>query len=288
MLDCAWIAAHPQEATKLRVSCNANGNNGTKAHVVARPVPTVDPALGAFLGGYQHALADGQASQTGSGTIHGTPVIWLRFPWGHETQSVALDAATYRPLYVRDAGGSWRYRIVSIGTVAPPDANFVRPTVTELGRQATSGRVFHYVKLAVRAGAARRALPGAMWLGKSFRGLRLAGIERDALLERFTNRKLASKTGVGLQFVYGSTPSPGVPDHTHPFVQVWESSRPQPAYEWGFLRGILPPKGVFATPGVGMFGPTGFLVHDGIYVTVMASTPKLALEAARALTPISR
>ena len=27
--DCAWIAAHPVEATKARVSCNANRNNGT-------------------------------------------------------------------------------------------------------------------------------------------------------------------------------------------------------------------------------------------------------------------
>ncbi|HKN63422.1 MAG TPA: hypothetical protein VJV76_03720 [Gaiellaceae bacterium] len=287
VIDCAWIAAHPEEATKLRVSCNADGDNGTTPHLVPRPVPTVDPALGAFLGGYQQALADGEATETGTGTIHGTPVLWVTFPYGHETESVALDASTYRPLFVRDASGTWRYRIVSIETVAQSDANFARPTVTELGRQTASGRVFRSVKLTVDPAAARRVLPGALWLGNSFRDLPLAGLERDTLHERFINRKLPSETGVGLQLVYGSTPSPGVPDRTRPYVQLWESDQPQPAYEWGFMRGLVPPDGVFATQGVGIFGPTGFVVHDGVYVTVMASTPKLALEAAQGLTPIS-
>jgi hypothetical protein len=285
VLDCTWIAAHPVEATRLRVSCNANGDNGTKPHVVPRPVPTVDPALGTFLGGYQQALANGEATQTGTGTIHGTPVVWVTFPYGHETESVALDASTYRPLFVRDASGTWLYRIVAIETVAQSDANFARPTVSELGRQAASGRVFHYVKLAVDPAAARRALPGALWLGNSFRKLPLAGLERDTLRERFTNRELPPELGVGLQLAYGSTPS--AQDGAHPFVQIWESDQPQPAYEWGFMRGLVPPEGVFATRGVGIFGPTGFIVHNGVFVTVMASTPKLALEAAQGLSPIS-
>lgn len=288
IIDCAWIAAHPEEATKLRVSCNADGDNGTKPHDVPRPVPTVDPALGAFLDGYRRAVADGKATETGTGTLRGTPVIWLNFPYGHETESVALDAATYRPLYVRDASGTWRYRILSIGTVAQSAADFARPTATEVGRRATGGGLFRRYRLAVDPAAAVQALPRAIWLGPSFRDLRLAGIERDSLRSRFTRAdpRVAPETGVGLQLVYGWAPSSGVPDRTRPFVQLWESGTPQPAYEWGFLRGILPPEGVLATSGSGVFGPTGFLVRQGVYVTVTASTSKLVLEAARALRPI--
>jgi hypothetical protein len=290
VLDCTWIAAHPEQATKLRVSCNANGDNGTKPHDVPRPVPTVDPVLGAFLGGYRQALADGEATETGTGTIDGTQVIWLTFPYGQETESVALDASTYRPLFVRDAAGSRRYRIVSIETVDQSAANFQRPTPTEAGRQATGGEIVDRTQLPVDPAAALRALPGAVWLGSSFQNLPLAGIERDTLHTRYTGPDSTAETGVGLQLVYGATTSPGVPDRTQPLVQLWESDHSQPAYWWGFLRGVVPPEGMFASLGsVGPppFGATGFLVHGGIYVTVMASTPQLALEAARALSPIS-
>jgi hypothetical protein len=40
---------------------------------------------------------------------------------------------------------------------------------------------------------------------------------------------------------------------------------------------------MFATRG----GAIGFLVRNGVYITVIASTPRLALEAARALSSIS-
>lgn len=286
ILDCSWIAAHPQEATKLRVSCNADGDNGTKPHSVPRPVPTVDPVLGGFLDGYRQALADGDATETGTGTIDGTPVIWLTFPYGQETESVALDASTYRPLLVR---GASRYRIVSIETVDQSAANFERPTSTEAGRLATAGGVVDRTQLPVAPKAALQALPGAVWLGSSFQNLPLAGVERDTLHTRYAEPQAVTETSVGVQLLYGATTSPGVPDRTRPSVQLWESNQPELAYWWGFLRGGTPPAGLFATVGsVGLppFGATGFLVHDGVYITVMASTPQLALDAARALSPI--
>jgi hypothetical protein len=287
VIDCTWIAAHPEQATKLRVSCNLNGDNGTKPHVVPRPVPTVDPALGAFLGGYKQALANGQATETGTGTVDGTQVVWLTFKYGTETESVALDASTYQPLLVRDASGTWSYRILSIGTVSEAAADFTRPTVTELGRQASSGGTFNSTKLALDPAAAIGALPGALWLGSSFQNLPLAGIERDTLRTTFTDPALAPELGVGLQFVYGATETTGAPDRSRPFVQLWESDRPQAAYEWVFLRGIDPPVGTLVEPGSGgSFGTTGFLVRDGTFVTVMASSPDLVLAAARALVPI--
>jgi hypothetical protein len=287
VIDCTWIAAHPQQATKLRVSCNLNGDNGTKPHVVPRPVPTVDPALGAFLDGYKEALATGQATETGTGTVDGTKVIWLSFPYGDETQSVALDATTYRPLVVRDASGTSSYRIISIGTVSQADANFVRPTVTELGRQEASGNVVDSTKLAVDPAAALRALPGGLWLGSAFHSLPLTGIERATLRTTFIDKALAPESGVGLQLVYGATTSRGIPDRSRPFVQLWESNRPQAAYQWMLLRGAFPPAGAVATLGAGGFYLPGLLlVRDGTYVTVMASSSELGFAAARALVPI--
>ena len=40
---CAWIAAHPVEATKARVSCNPSGKNGTTPRHVPEPRPVADP-----------------------------------------------------------------------------------------------------------------------------------------------------------------------------------------------------------------------------------------------------
>ena len=48
---CAWIAAHPVEATKARVSCRFEGKNGTTPRKVPEAPPTVDPALAAFVTG---------------------------------------------------------------------------------------------------------------------------------------------------------------------------------------------------------------------------------------------
>jgi hypothetical protein len=290
VIDCTWIAAHPRQATKLRVSCNASGKNGTKPHVVPRPVPTVDPALGAFLDGYQHALADGRATATGAGIVEGRRVIWLTFRFGHETESVALDASTYRPLLVRDASGTWHYRILSIDTVSRAAANFVRPTPTDRRKEATSGGTVARTQVAVDRDAARRTLPGALWLGSSFRSLPLAGIERSTLRTSFADRHAAPRLGIGLQFAYGPSASVGIPERTtHPFVQLWESSRPQFAFWWPALQGYVPSPGTIVTRGAfGRSGSPGFLVRRGVYVTLWASSPKLALAAARALTPIAR
>jgi hypothetical protein len=290
VLDCTWIAAHPKQATKLRVSCHANGKNGTKPHVVLRPVPNVEPALGAFLDGYQQALTNGRATVTGTGRVDGRRVIWLTFPYGRETESVAIDASTFRPLLVRDESGTERYRIVSIGTVSQSAANFARPTVAELGRQAISGGTVAHTKRAVDPAGALRALPGTLWLGRSFRNLPLAAIEREKLRTRFLDRTLAPRDGPGVELVYGVTAGEGVPDRTQPFVQLWESNSAQPGFWWVFLQGFVPPAGTLATRSPARSlgaGLPAFLVRHGTFVTVFASSSKLALEAARTLRPIS-
>ena len=76
---CAWIAAHPVEATKARVSCNPSGQNGTMPRRVPEPRPDLDPALAGFVTGYREALANGTATRDGAGVVAGRAVEWLRF-----------------------------------------------------------------------------------------------------------------------------------------------------------------------------------------------------------------
>ena len=110
--DCAWIAAHPVEATRARVSCNASGENGTTPHVVPRRSrPSSRDSRGSWT-------ATGRRSPTGwratggSGELDGRPVDWLVFQTSRGSERVALDATTHRPLLLEDGTG-WSLRIES-------------------------------------------------------------------------------------------------------------------------------------------------------------------------------
>jgi hypothetical protein len=114
--DCAWIAAHPVQATKARVSCNFSGDNGTTPHVVPRPRPTLNPGHAGFVDGYREALASGQARAAGSGQLDGRPVDWLEFQTADGDERVALDHRTHKPVLLESDSG-WRLRITSIDTI---------------------------------------------------------------------------------------------------------------------------------------------------------------------------
>jgi hypothetical protein len=54
------------------------------------------------------------------------------------------------------------------------------------------------------------------------------------------------------------------------------------AYEWGFVRGGTVPESNLYLANSGL----GFLVSNGTYITVQASTQQLLLDTAKALRPI--
>ena len=72
---CAWIAAHPVAATRARVSCNANGDNGTTPRHIPEPLPALDPALSGFVSGYRDALANGSAQRDPGNDMEGVRKI---------------------------------------------------------------------------------------------------------------------------------------------------------------------------------------------------------------------
>lgn len=283
--DCAWIAAHPRAATKAGVSCNADGDNGTTPRKIERPAPTIDPPLAAFLDGYRDAVARGEAHQVDGGELDGKRVLWLSFSLADgRSEEVALDPATYRPLYARMPGGGWEYRIRSIESVPFDEANFKRPKLDERAVRIGSGGVFDRSVVELNPDSLATAYPEALWAGRLVVGLPLVAIYRDELTSRYGTG--AIDHGVGVRLFYGSMGSNGSPDRSQPFIEIDESGQPQPAYRWLFVRGAPPPEGKLYVPG-GSGSGSGFMVKRGVYVSIWASDSDLALAAAQALEPLS-
>jgi hypothetical protein len=275
--DCAWIAAHPVEATKARVSCNASGNNGTTPRVIPRPKP-IDPGLQGFLDGYQRALATGKARKTGTGKVGGRPVVWLAFDLPHRgSEQVAVDSETMRPLLVRYHPGSYSYRIEQIGTESSKEANFRRPTIAEVANQPSAGGVTSTESLPLTPSSIGAALPGAVWAGNSLDGMPLTSARLDDLRTSFADHTRPPETGVGLRLEYGSGASGA-------YVLLMESKRPQFGYQWARMTltpSDLSGKLYYYSSGAAV----GFTVANGIYTTINASNHDLLIRAARTLRP---
>jgi hypothetical protein len=299
---CAWIAKHPVEATRARVSCKLSGDNGTAPRNVPEPPPVVDPALGGFVTSYRDALADGTARLVGDGEVEGTPVHWLelRVPVPRPPEAdqdpppfeerVAIDRDTYRPLLVRplDGKSSYSYEVVTIETVTPDKANFSQPRPLALTPEQRVAGESVVLQEEIQAPQARSALgTPAFWLGREFAGLELRKIERQELRTRYDRRTgLAPREGLGLELTYGGP----VDDRPRTNILIlMESTEPQMVYRWGRFAGPdpIPPAGA-----ISLFFGVGLLHRDGVYVTIWAPLGKESLdedeiiEAARALQVI--
>lgn len=267
--------------------------------VFSRPKPTIEPALQGFVDGYREALASGAAKQTGNGTLDGVPVVWLSFALpGGDSEEVAVEADSGRPLLVRTCSGPCStYRITTIETISVDSADFSRPVESEAARHGASGVKNDRNAASVEASSLPEAVPGAVWAGTSIEGLPFAAATRENYRTTFGDG--AAEDWSGAQLVYGAMSSENVPDWEQPFVQVWESARPQSAYAVGPLDTNLPASKLNGRIWVPWSGPpprptaplainalTGFALVNGVYVTVRASNGALLIAAARELRPI--
>jgi hypothetical protein len=302
---CAWIAAHPVQATKAHVSCNASGVNGTTPRRIPEPLPNLDPALAGFVSGYQDALQSGLATRDGAGVIDGRQVEWLRFslvdrgpPGASDTargERVAVDAQTLKPLLVETSidGQMGRAEIAAIETLAPQDVTFARPKETSPSERpvATSVKSERTTSLA----DASAALGGhLLWSGAMVDGLSFT----EATVQQIVTGYGAS-SGVpvthstGVELVYGG---PTTWNSSADYVVLRQSPRPEMLY--GFARPGMPPtdgrlrvesSDVLAATKAGKAVPTGktlwrgCLVKDGVYVSIEATSKALLVDAARQL-----
>jgi hypothetical protein len=290
---CAWIAAHPAQAAKLRVSCSASA-----PHRLAEARPTVDPALAAFVGGYQAALRSGRARNLGAGRVGAYQVYWIGFrvkSSGLRAERVAVDRQSFRPLQFEAVSKGrvvFRARVLAIGSIAFRPALFVRPararTLPPVAGEVARTR---HVRL---AGAEAALGGGVRSLGRSFATLPLTDARIDELTTGYGPLSgQPVRHGRGVQLIYGDT---GGFLNGNAFLRLSEALAPQLAY--GMQTG-----GAFVTEGTLLltrvenetlatsghpavrralwFGQ--LKTRSGLYVALQGSSRRLVLQAAHAL-----
>ena len=266
----------------------------------SRSKPAIEPALQGFVDGYREALVSGAATQTGEGTLDGVPVVWLSFALaGGDSEEVAVAKDSGRPLLVKMCSGPcWTYRIKMIETISVDSADFSRPAESEAAKREASGVKNDRNVSPVEVSSVPDAVPGAVWAGTSVNGLPFAAATRENYRTTFGDG--ATEDWSGAQLVYGAMSSVNVPDWKQPFVQLWESARPQTAYSGPVSvprrlpaseldgRLYVPWSGAAPSPAdpLAINALTGFAVVNGVYVTIRASSGELLVAAARALRPI--
>jgi hypothetical protein len=281
---CAWIAAHPAQATKLRVSCSASGYNAPTPRQLAEARPAEDPALAAFITGYRQSLRSGRARSLGPGHVGSRAVYWITFDIGNakapRSERVAVDRHTYRPVLVQTVSygqAGIAARVAEIGSIAYAPSLFKRPTLSRPNPASGQVAKTRHVSRAV----AEMALRGqARSLGASFASLPLVEARIDRLTTGYGPLSGIPVTyGSGVEFIYGDR---GIPPNGTPYLRISEALSPQMAYG-------LVPDGATLQAGVLVLTRfdngfwTGKTRAGGLYVALRGSSRQLLVDAARAI-----
>lgn len=245
----------------------------------------VGPELAMELRGladvYREALSGRDADVADKETIDGRDVQWIEFrvrypevgiPIYDEKQRVAVDAETYQPVIWRARGGD--YDILRWETLPPGSGDFAaRRTDDGVSGQSGGG----VTRVGIRSPAdAHTAMPYALWLGEQFQDLALSSI-REVRYETgpwTQGRPSASLPGLELCYGYAARCQ----------LTVAQTSEPHPMAGRGHGWRVTPPPGMLGfADGV----PVGYLVRNGVYVTLFARSEEEVIAAAQALKPIS-
>jgi hypothetical protein len=305
---CAWIAAHPVEATKARVSCNANGVNGTTPRRVAEPVATLDPSLSGFVSGYRDALQSGEATRDGNAVIDGREVEWLRFdspatggsgmPASVRVERVAVDQQTLKPVLIETSigGRTRRTAIATIETLAPQGVAFTRPKQAPADQRPAATSVTS--KRTASIDEASTALHGRLvWAGPSVDTLQPTQVEIQKIVTGYgISSGIPFTHSTGVEMVYGGPVDWG---SSKPYVVLRQSLQPEMLYGFDSVQRKPPSDGrivvsntpllATAKPGASAV-PTGrqiwrgLLEQGGVYVAIEAPNRALLLDAARQLS----
>jgi hypothetical protein len=157
-------------------------------------VPREPPRELAALGrDYRRALEDKTASVDGEGNVDGEPVAWVTIHRelrpdvadgkNHEwAQQVAVSRGTFEPVALRETRDGepapmTRQRVLGLQFLPKGTGNFSRPEQPSL-----EGRGFSRGRRSIRLEDARVVLGReAVWLGREYRGLPLAEVDRETL-----------------------------------------------------------------------------------------------------------
>jgi len=281
VFTCAWIAAHPVEATKAGVSCNASGDNGTTPRTLPEQPPTLDPALAEFVDHYQSALQSGQARETGSGTLEGREVVWLEFVDTNASERVAVDADSYLPVLVEHELGGNRYEVATIETVPYEPSLFSKPQAVVA---ASSGVLVSEADATPEEAAA--ALGGtALWLGREWNGFELIRTSRQRLKIGYGALSDHPPTWAeGIELTYAPVTAGGAVD-VHRKILIREATACVVAYGWTCSPRDPSREGLLLWRG----RPISVVRRHGLYVAIWNwSEPQVPpVEIVRRLQPLA-
>ena len=278
---CAWIAAHPVEATKARVSCNPSGENGTTPRHVPEPRPDLDPALAGFVTGYREALANGTATRDGAGVVDGRAVEWLRFAVRPAPRRGARRARRRRrghlvPVRVEtlEDGKLVDEATISVAeTLDRASVSFARPRLVPPGQEPVVNRVVGQSDVSLDE--ARAALGGRLVDGAS-----LAGLPRRTVTLKTVAVGYGEDSGreprrvPSVELSYGAAAG-------NDGVVVTEAREPLMLYRFGLERQEVP-DGSLSVIRFGA-GYLGRMQVEGLYVSIEAPGKELLIDAARTL-----
>lgn len=268
------------ETGRLRVRTSRDGGVVTDALATTDGLDFervgLDPTARFFVTGYRSALRSGDAREADSDVL----------VFDGQQLSTRVDLGeTAKPVRFRSIGAaestSSSWRVLDIRGEALVTGTF---DVPERGDYATGGNVVRQSGVAVIE--ASRALGGAaVWSGRRVAGLALRRIEAHVLERQLSRGGTARRNG--LEVSYGN-PSR--------FVLVRQATRPDPAY--GYVEGRytfsfapIPSPGEAAVSAPSAQDARGSsraqLRFGGVFLTVLASSRDLLLDAIRALRPIA-
>jgi hypothetical protein len=243
-------------------------------------VGPVDPAWAALWTGYRDALEKGTAKIERDGRVAGHAVYWIRFPAAPDAEKteVAIDRETYRPIVFRQHVSATRtidMRVLVVETSGFDAADFARraPKANLLGGTSVSGGG------SGRVPPVGSAQPKPLLVaGPVVAGLRLRSITPTTTFS-------GKRTARGVVLTYGG-PSIGPSASS---LTIQELRRPDDPSTWRRIpRGFVRIESGFMSTAGGRERPmwTGYLVKNGVYVTIETAVSKRAvIEAAGALHP---
>ncbi|HET8651101.1 MAG TPA: hypothetical protein VFM13_00860 [Gaiellaceae bacterium] len=228
---------------------------------------------------YRKALAVGDAEESGRSEIDGREVRWITFRVRYPEHGiasydaehrVAVDGETYEPVLWR-AGGA-EYRILSWETLPRGRGDF---TAARTENGLVQG-LYGATRVGVRApNEAREVLPNAVWLGRRFGDLTLEPIRVMRYETGPWTRGGPAESLPGLELCYRAGESCA--------VTVSQTIAPQPMSGRGHGWSVTPAPGTLALADA---EGLGYLVRDGVYVTIQADSREELIAAAKVLTPI--
>jgi hypothetical protein len=246
--------------------------------------PELHPALAGFVTRYRAALERGEADVVNEEELGGRSVVWLRLS---SRDLVAVDAESYAPVLIKPLGGRLAWRVRAIETVARVEADFMRAVAKA---RPYRGDVRKSQPVSSRQAADRTSWP-ALWLGESWRTLRLVSLELQTLTRGYppaSGRQPTRGRGLRLRYAVDREPTyvdisqAPFPEPAYAFTGGWETFAGNPIPRQGQMELVEVPNALNRRMTV-----IGQLRRDGVFVTIWASSRRLCLEAARALRRMS-